>query len=131
VWIKLGPFDGDECTWWLVLQECDSLTKEYESCGHIHEREGYRNKPNRYIDSCGTGIDTEDAKESFDDEKEDDEKRRNDGNGERSDTPEILFCVCGEKEVPTSAVNATEDSGKGRHEEGMPVLGILMLWGIC
>ena len=56
-----------------------------------------------------------------------------DGDGKRSDTPELLLCVSGERKVPSCTMNATEDDRKGHHEEGVRELGIFVtstLWNI-
>ena len=55
------------------------------------------------------------------DDEDDDENKRNGGDGERSDSPNFLFSVCRERKVPSCAMNGTEDGTKGHHEQMVQV----------
>ena len=127
------PIDSDECTWWLVPQERDGLTEEYESCGCIYEREDYRNHSTH--DSIGIGTGFKDVEDEFDEEHDEEGDREytdwNDGDGKRGDTPEFLFSGSGERKVPPRTVNATKDRAKGQKDQGMKQrVGMLMLWNV-
>ena len=148
--IKLCPIDGDECAWWQVPQECDGLTEEYESCRCIHKCEDYERNcshdaDNEYKDSpndCLNDVhdsfillialefDGKVVKEFEGDETDWNCSDRNDGDGERSDTPELLFCISGEGKVPCCTMNGTEEGAKDHQEQGVQPLGMRMFWDI-
>jgi len=108
-------------------QECEGLTKEDESCKYVHDR---KYCSSNYSSASHVVIIGPGSNEGFEDEEHGDENDWNDDDGERRGMPEFLFYVSGEKKVPPCTMNATEDGCKGRHEQGVQVLGMVMLWNI-
>jgi len=94
-------------------------------------------------DEAGNGADdgADDDDDSDNDENDDDaygEDNETEGdcsNGkysdnQRSDVPELLFCVSGERKVPSCTMNATEDGAKGDQERIVEQLGISVFWDV-
>ena len=115
--IKLGPIDSNEGTWSGVPQECKGLAEECESCSRIRKCDDTDNNCEERI-----GLDIN-AGPAYNKDECDEWK---DGDGERGDTPERLLEIRRGGKVPSRTMNATENGGKDRKEEGWPETVISM-----